>query len=244
MFGCNVLYQPMCKAWKPEATKSPRSRICCEAAERPPQQQQSSSRLLANESPKVNGNTEGLGTASPDVLRLFSETQRNLLELNRSRLSALDELRVAKNRISDLESQLEARAESSGDQEAAAPQHKISESRHKDPPPSTTSQQAVAQNIITVAYRTGWPRVMMHYSADSQTWTELPGVEMQPGKEDFAGCKVLQVRGNELEFVLNDGAGQWDTPDPYGSSQTKNYIINTPGKYRLEAGEISQLQKK
>lgn len=67
---------------------------------------------------------------------------------------------------------------------------------------------------------------------------------MQPGKEDFAGCKVLQVRGNELEFVLNDGAGQWDTPDPYGSSQTKNYIINTPGKYRLEAGEISQLQKK
>lgn len=49
-----------------------------------------------------NGNSDGLGKASPDVLRLFSETQRNLLELNRSRLSALDELRVAKNKISDL----------------------------------------------------------------------------------------------------------------------------------------------
>ena len=49
-----------------------------------------------------NGATEGLGKASPDVLRLFSETQRNLLELNRSRLSALDELRVANNKISDL----------------------------------------------------------------------------------------------------------------------------------------------
>lgn len=46
-------------------------------------------------------NSEGLGKAS-DVLRLFSETQRNLLELNRSRLSALDELRVAKNRITNL----------------------------------------------------------------------------------------------------------------------------------------------
>lgn len=59
------------------------------------------------ESPPANHNgnienSEGLGKASPDVLRLFSETQRNLLELNRSRLSALDELRVAKNKIADL----------------------------------------------------------------------------------------------------------------------------------------------
>ena len=78
----------------------------------------------------------------------------------------------------------------------------------------------------------------------SAAWTELPGVEMQPGKEDFAGCKVLQVRGNQLEFVLNDGAGQWDTPDPYGSSQTKNYMISTPGKYMLEAGAVSPLHEK
>ena len=49
-----------------------------------------------------NGSPEGLRKASPDVLRLFSETQRNLLELNRSRLSALDELRVANHKISDL----------------------------------------------------------------------------------------------------------------------------------------------
>ncbi|DBB11275.1 TPA: hypothetical protein ACH3X3_006711 [Trebouxia sp. C0006] len=54
-----------------------------------------------------NGSSEGLRKASPDVLRLFSETQRNLLELNRSRLSALDELRVANHKISDLEGKLE-----------------------------------------------------------------------------------------------------------------------------------------
>ena len=64
---------------------------------------------------------------------------------------------------------------------------------------------------------------------------------MQTGKGAFAASKVLQVRGTRLEFVLNDGAGQWDTPDPYGSSQSKNYIISTPGKYRLEAGEIRQV---
>ena len=73
-------------------------------------------------------------------------------------------------------------------------------------------------------------------------WTDLPGVEMQPGKDKDVGYKVVQVRGNQLEFVLNDGAGQWDTPDPYGSSQTKNYTISTPGTYKLEAGEISKVQ--
>ena len=72
-------------------------------------------------------------------------------------------------------------------------------------------------------------------------WTDLPGMEMTQGKHDLAGSKCLQIRANCLEFVLNDGAGQWDTPDPYGSSQTKNYVIDTPGKYRLKAGKISQV---
>lgn len=76
----------------------------------------------------------------------------------------------------------------------------------------------------------------------SAAWTDLPGVEMQQGKEGFAGSKVLQIRGNHLEFVLNDGAGQWDTPDPYGGSQTKNYTIETAGQYRLEAGKVSQTE--
>lgn len=72
-------------------------------------------------------------------------------------------------------------------------------------------------------------------------WTELPGVEMQSGSDDLAGAKVMQVRGHRLEFVLNDGAGQWDTPDPYGSSQNKNYTISAPGRYRLQAGSLDKL---
>ncbi len=64
---------------------------------------------------------------------------------------------------------------------------------------------------------------------------------MQTGSGDLAGSKVLQVTGNRIDFVLNDGAGQWDTPDPYGSSQNKNYTIDCPGQYRLQGGRLSKL---
>lgn len=181
-----------------------------------------------------NGSSEGLRKASPDVLRLFSETQRNLLELNRSRLSALDELRVANHKISDLEGKLE---QVSNKTVATSPSTDSNSQQQESIP----EEQAGTQNIITIAYETGWRRVMMHYSADGQAWTNLPGVEMQFGSEDLTGCKVLQVRGHSVEFVLNDGAGQWDTPDPYGSSQNKNYTVDSPGKYRLQGGRLKKL---
>ena len=65
---------------------------------------------------------------------------------------------------------------------------------------------------------------------------------MQPGAVELAGSKVLQVRANCIEFVLNDGAGQWDTPDPYGSNQNKNYTIDSPGEYRLQGGKLNKLR--
>ena len=70
-------------------------------------------------------------------------------------------------------------------------------------------------------------------------WTELPGVQMESGSGNLAGHKVMQVRGTRLEFVLNDGSGQWDTPDPYGAGQAKNYHINTPGTYKLKDGKLT-----
>jgi len=83
--------------------------------------------------------------------------------------------------------------------------------------------------------------VVCHIVVCVAAWTNLPGVEMQFGSEDLARCKVLQVRGHSIEFVLNDGAGQWDTPDPYGSSQNKNYTVDSPGKYRLQGGRLNKL---
>lgn len=214
----------------------------CGSTRNAPPQQHPDSQKPAKSSVDGGGAAEGLGKASPDVLRLFSETQRNLLELNRSRLSALDELRVARSKITDLEGKLQKATHASVDDAPDSNrQSDHASGQQQGNTAAPPSQQAVNQNVITIAYETGWSRVMMHYSSDGQTWTNLPGVEMQSGSHNLSGSKVLQVRGNQIEFVLNDGAGQWDTPDPYGSSQNKNYQVDAPGKYRLQGGKLERL---
>lgn len=222
--------------WKSRAQQAPRQ------PQQQQQQQQSDSSQPSTSSFDGNGTADGQGKASSDVLRLFSETQRNLLELNRSRLSALDELRAAKNKISALENKLE-QASTAAPAEKASPQlPEAVPEIEQEAQPAEPIPQPVAQNTITVAYQTGWKRVMLHYRADGLAWTDLPGVQMQSGSDDLAGYKVMQVRGNKIEFVLNDGSGQWDTPDPYGAGQSKNYRIDTPGTYRLKDGRVSKLK--
>lgn len=44
----------------------------------------------------------GTSSASADVMQLFSKAQRNLMEVNRSRLDALQELGAAQARIAEL----------------------------------------------------------------------------------------------------------------------------------------------
>ena len=73
-------------------------------------------------------------------------------------------------------------------------------------------------------------------------WSGLPGVCMEDGQDEFANWKVLQVRGTRLEFVLTNGDGQWDTPDPYGTNQAnRNYVIDAPGSYRLLSGKLGKV---
>ena len=73
-------------------------------------------------------------------------------------------------------------------------------------------------------------------------WSGLPGVRMEDGQNEYASSKVLQVRGNRLEFVLTNGDGQWDTPDPYGTNQAnRNYVIDAPGSYLLQSGKLSNV---
>lgn len=65
---------------------------------------------------------------------------------------------------------------------------------------------------------------------------------MENGHDEFANSKVLQVRGTRLEFVLTNGDGQWDSPDPYNTNQAnKNYVIDAPGSYRLESGKLNKV---
>ena len=39
-----------------------------------------------------------------------------------------------------------------------------------------------------------------------------------------------------MEFVCNDGEGEWDNHDPYG--KVDNYTITAEGSYRLEKGKL------
>jgi len=70
-------------------------------------------------------------------------------------------------------------------------------------------------------------------------WTALPGVKM----EDEGGTrKILSVPGTRMNFVVTNGLGKFDTPNPYGDPhRPKNYEINEPGCYILEAGNLCRL---
>ena len=64
---------------------------------------------------------------------------------------------------------------------------------------------------------------------------------MGDGTGDLARSKVACVAGaRRLEFVLTDGREGWDTPDPYGSGK-RNYVIDSPGTYRLTHGRVQRL---
>jgi protein-tyrosine-phosphatase len=58
-----------------------------------------------------------------------------------------------------------------------------------------------------------------------------------PFKEGTGNKKVVTVDEKKIEFVVNNGEGDWDTPDPYGGGQ-KNYKITAPGTYVLRSGKV------
>ena len=65
---------------------------------------------------------------------------------------------------------------------------------------------------------------------------------MQPGSGDLKGSRVVTIPTEDrLEFVLNNGDNDWDTPDPHGGGQ-KNYVIDGgPGTYYLKSGRLQKL---
>ncbi len=52
------------------------------------------------------------------------------------------------------------------------------------------------------------------------------------------GCKVATLDTDErIEFVLNNGANDWDSPYSGG----KNYVIEGPGTWHLKSGKLQKL---
>ncbi|EFN57161.1 hypothetical protein CHLNCDRAFT_143524 [Chlorella variabilis] len=204
---------------------------------------------------------------SPEARRIFREAQDNIIELNKSRLRALEELKGARLRIAELEGKLEqAVAEASqataqlqqlgpgGTQAAAAaaaaaagalPEVSYNFSTAQapqvaqQPPPTTTP--APTSDTITVVYETGWGAAYVHHNVDGAGWTTVPGTQMQNGTQQFPDKKVLTVQGRRMEFVINNGGSDWDKPNPYGSSGSSNYVITEPGTYRIKNGKVGRL---
>jgi hypothetical protein len=49
--------------------------------------------------------------------------------------------------------------------------------------------------------------------------------------------------GSRLEFVLTNGEGKFDTPNPYGEAALPpNYVIPEPGTWRLKSGRLERVQ--
>jgi hypothetical protein len=114
-------------------------------------------------------------------------------------------------------------------------------------PPTTASLSAPHENAralkqdlpllkggsgITVECFKPWSQVFMHCrKGDASEWTELPGLQLQQVGE---GRFALELGYPKLEFVLNNGAGEWE------SSSNGNFMIDAPGSYIVKDGEVRQ----
>lgn len=198
---------------------------------------------------------------SPEARRIFREAQDNIIELNKSRLRALEELKAARHKIAELESKLEdAVAEASSataqlqqispsQQQVAQPppapinygrdqgQQRDSQQARQQAPPAQQQPPAEGGPSITVVYETGWGNAFLHHNPDNRGWTTIPGTKMENGTQQFPDKKVITVSGRSLEFVINDGGSDWDKPWKGGA----NYVVKEPGTYRLKNGKVIKL---
>lgn len=94
---------------------------------------------------------------------------------------------------------------------------------------------------MTVVYETGWGSAYLHFNADGRGWTSPPGKKMDNGSQQFPDKKVLTVPGQRMEFVINDGGNDWDKPNPWEGGGKGNYVIDSPGTYRIKNGKVTRL---
>lgn len=81
----------------------------------------------------------------------------------------------------------------------------------------------------------------MHDAPDA-AWTQLPGDRLASGDGEHRGKKVATIPCRRLEFVMTNGVGKFDTPNPYGETdKPKNYVIDMPGMYELKSGKVHRV---
>jgi hypothetical protein len=169
------------------------------------------------------------GAPEPASAAVFKEAQENILRLNASRVRALTELKVAQERIADLEACL-----ADAERRAAGPAAT----------PAAAAATAATTTGVFLAYETSWPEAYLLHSADGGAWSPAPGARLSPGEGPHAGRRVIALpAAARVEFVLTDGGGKFDSPNPYGEpGRPKNYVAEA-GAYFLKKGRLERLEE-
>jgi len=191
-----------------------------------------------------------------DVMDMFKEAQQRILDLNQSRMHALEELAEARAKIIELEERL-AQAE----RDAMANVHMLAEAvvqeRGARGGEMELEEAAVAVELeaaeegpldeeegdvgsagtgtISILYETSWSPAYIHFVCPNGSWTEAPGMPMREG--EMAHNKIFSITAPSIEFVLNDGGEQWDKP-----TYDANYFIGSPGSYIINQGKIQKVK--
>jgi len=100
------------------------------------------------------------------------------------------------------------------------------------------ADSCTGSGCFALYYRSTWTTAYLHYNA-GPGWNGIPGEEGVPSANaSFPaadGWVSFSVGGNEVTWVLTNGAGQWD------NNGGKNYAVETPGVYSLDSGVVATL---
>lgn len=116
-------------------------------------------------------------------------------------------------------------------------QQPLQQQQQAPPPPPP---QPAPPAVINLTYITGWHNAFIHYCVDGKSWTTVPGTKLQQSGQDH-NTKTISIEGRKMEFVMNNGENDWDSPGRY-TDKPKNYEITSPGNYKLKSGKIEKLQ--
>jgi hypothetical protein len=191
---------------------------------------------------------------------LYEQTARHLLELNQRRAELQEQNAALLKEKHDLAARLQraeaelARAAEQVAAATAAAAAAVAAAAAAAPPPAEAApappSTAPPPAAFTIEYHSGWPRAFLHYRPSGGAWTAAPGVAMRrvgaaaddggSGRHVFAlevgeAAAAFPADAHELEFALNDGAGDWD------SAGGSNYRVAGRGAWRVRSGRAERV---
>ena len=105
---------------------------------------------------------------------MFREAQQSIMDLNHSRLAALEELQLARSRIAELEERLETAEAVAQDAtaevaEVLAAEAALPEAEDEEEPAAA----AAVAGAIVLKYPTSWSPAFIHYKVEGGEWDRM-----------------------------------------------------------------------